>query len=452
VTGSASANVLTFAPRSAVGDWTAAELDRLQDIVRTLEAQGATVHAAFGLSDAGDPWCVVANDADEMLLHVARIGGRIVVHDAVADVVRTGSTLWSAFDPIPGGAREGRSETAVVPLHGSQTLATLAVALLLEQALRDRPQPIAPSAPGALAPPAKANDGGIAGAAETHANDGRGERPSDHPAARVSGESAAEVHAGGGGQPSGAPAAATVGPGLATAQAVSEDAAATAHAFENSHGLPSHAAAAGAVSWTMSLAERAPADASSTHARAGASSDGPVDLRTATATDDHVTLGPRAVALGGADHTVFVVTVAAPSASLSQTEHPLSVDNAVVAAVADPSHPGGIVLNFTAQDEIKFANSAKGEIISVVAVADVLAGLHSAPALQGFAVTPGVEVGFAQDGDKVADVYLMVAGPGVGALHVGQVSATGVGDPAASIDSAVPLIGHTLHGTDFLFG
>jgi hypothetical protein len=413
------------------------------------------VHAAFGLSDAGDPWCVVANDADEMLVHVARIGGRIVVHDAVADVVRTGSTLWSAFDPILGGAREGRSETAVVPLNGSQTLITLAAAILLEQAMEDRPQTTASSTSGAPAAPAGAHglEGGATGAPEDPAKDGHSETSAARAAARSDNEVATQAHAGGVGHSSPPSAVATAANGQADGRAPAESAnksAAAGIAQGASHGLPTHAAAAIPAPEAVQVADRN-LDSPPTHAGPGASYVGSVDLRTVTAADDHVTLGPHTVAVGGTDHTVFVAPVATSASTVPQTQHPLSIDSATPAGAADPGHPSGVVLNFTAQDEFQFVNAAKGEIVSVVAVADVLAGLHSASALQGFAVTPGVEVGFDLDGDKVADVYLMVAGPGVGALHVGTVSATGTGGPAAALDTPDPHVGHTLHGTDFLF-
>lgn len=89
--------VFPFVPKSGAGDWSSSERARLDELADRLTARGPPVDAAFGVSDRGDPWCVITDDQAEVLVHVARINGRFVVHDAASDAVRNEDTLWRAF-------------------------------------------------------------------------------------------------------------------------------------------------------------------------------------------------------------------------------------------------------------------------------------------------------------------------------------------------------------------
>ncbi|MDP3593908.1 MAG: calcium-binding protein, partial [Phenylobacterium sp.] len=76
-------NVVPFEPRpSAGGGWTAAERARLSDLADRLSASGAKVEVVYGMTDEGDPWCVIKDENEEVLIHVARINGQFVIHDA----------------------------------------------------------------------------------------------------------------------------------------------------------------------------------------------------------------------------------------------------------------------------------------------------------------------------------------------------------------------------------
>lgn len=79
------------------GDWTATERARLQDVAERLAASGVNVEVIFGATDEGDPWCVVTDGDGDVLIHVARIDGRFVVHSAVDDAVNENVDLHTAL-------------------------------------------------------------------------------------------------------------------------------------------------------------------------------------------------------------------------------------------------------------------------------------------------------------------------------------------------------------------
>ncbi|WP_068876118.1 calcium-binding protein [Phenylobacterium sp. CCH9-H3] len=79
------------------GDWTAAERARLQELADRLAASGVDVEVIYGATDEGDPWCVVTDGAGDVLIHVARIGGKFVVHSAVDDAINENADLHTAL-------------------------------------------------------------------------------------------------------------------------------------------------------------------------------------------------------------------------------------------------------------------------------------------------------------------------------------------------------------------
>ncbi|WP_296599340.1 calcium-binding protein [Phenylobacterium sp.] len=79
------------------GDWTAAERARLEEVADRLAQSGVHVEVIFGATDDGDPWCVVTDEAGDVLIHVARIDGKFVVHSAVDDAINEGADLHSAL-------------------------------------------------------------------------------------------------------------------------------------------------------------------------------------------------------------------------------------------------------------------------------------------------------------------------------------------------------------------
>lgn len=79
------------------GDWTATERARLQELADRLAESGVRVEVIFGATDEGDPWCVVTDADGDVLIHVARIDGKFVVHSAVDDAVNESVDLHTAL-------------------------------------------------------------------------------------------------------------------------------------------------------------------------------------------------------------------------------------------------------------------------------------------------------------------------------------------------------------------
>lgn len=121
-------NVVSFEPRpSAGGGWTAAERARLSELADRLSGNGAKVEVVYGMTDEGDPWCVIKDENEEVLIHVARINGQFVIHDASADAVQEGDTLWSACDRLLGGDWREVREDVVVSLSARQVQTFIAL-------------------------------------------------------------------------------------------------------------------------------------------------------------------------------------------------------------------------------------------------------------------------------------------------------------------------------------
>jgi hypothetical protein len=112
------------------GDWSTAERARLEALADQLSAQGVDVEVIFGATDEGDPWCVVTDGNGDVLIHVARIDGKFVVHSAVDDTVDESFDLHAALRQrleiteeavapksatiLPFTAREGQTFLALV--------------------------------------------------------------------------------------------------------------------------------------------------------------------------------------------------------------------------------------------------------------------------------------------------------------------------------------------------
>ncbi len=86
----------------------------------------------YGATDDGDPWCVVKDANEEVLVHVARIGSKFVVHFAAQDTLDEGSDLPSALSSRLGDMHfdaQGHGGDVVVPfsLAGRQAQSILAL-------------------------------------------------------------------------------------------------------------------------------------------------------------------------------------------------------------------------------------------------------------------------------------------------------------------------------------
>lgn len=123
------ATILPF-PRVQGGDWTPEERARLDELAARFAGQ-AGIEVAFGRSDSGDPWCVVLDAQDEVLVHVARDRGSFVVHAAADDVFVRTPDLRSAVERVLGSRwLEDRVEV-VVPFTGGSRAVQVFTAVLV---------------------------------------------------------------------------------------------------------------------------------------------------------------------------------------------------------------------------------------------------------------------------------------------------------------------------------
>jgi hypothetical protein len=114
------------------GDWTGAERARLEALVGQFAKAGVTVEVIYGVTEDGDPWCVVKDENEDVLLHVARIDGRFVVHQAADNSLAEATDLPAALGHQLALMDDGRDK--VVPFAaGGRQLQTL-IALLVATA------------------------------------------------------------------------------------------------------------------------------------------------------------------------------------------------------------------------------------------------------------------------------------------------------------------------------
>ena len=99
------------------GDWSLGERARLNDLASALPFHDIGMRMAFGRTDEGDPWCVLKDANEEVLVHVARIGGRFVVHSTASDIVEENTDLSAALERVfgPIGRDDAVRPDVVVP-------------------------------------------------------------------------------------------------------------------------------------------------------------------------------------------------------------------------------------------------------------------------------------------------------------------------------------------------
>jgi hypothetical protein len=122
------ATILHF-PATRGGDWTPSERAGLDELAARLAAEAA-VEVAFGRSDSGDPWCVVLDARDEVLVHVAREGSRFVAHTA-DDLFVTSTDLRTAVERVLGSRWQEERVDSVVPFAAAGRSAQVVTAVLV---------------------------------------------------------------------------------------------------------------------------------------------------------------------------------------------------------------------------------------------------------------------------------------------------------------------------------
>lgn len=85
------------------GYWTNQEKAELFRLAEELSGPGTGVETATGISDNGDPWFIVYDAVTgDVLVHVARIAGKFVVHDMSGDLLLEGNDLRRLVDRASG--------------------------------------------------------------------------------------------------------------------------------------------------------------------------------------------------------------------------------------------------------------------------------------------------------------------------------------------------------------
>lgn len=425
-------NIVPFVPRPPDGDWTSGERARLGELAERLAARGARVRAAYGVTDQGDPWCVIQDDEDEVLIHIARIDGAFVIHDAARDAVQEADSLWSAMARLLGKAWQDGS--TVIPLDLRQAQALLALimaAVFVQQAIHDGKMVAAHTGhdPGfdhdpAGAPPEHtpaSHDDTL----QTAANPPQA--PAKEPWAHAD-DTVVEVRRW---EPGDSPA----DPGLrgpATGSLVAAvTAAAPQLAFAQTPQV-AHVEPAGLVLIGGPGPDHLIGGAGADTLAGGGAGPGRIDLLEGRGGNDRIEMAAGVVARGGPGADTFVLS----GKTSAQASYTTSLDKA---ATAGGAASDGVILDFGAGDHLVFANGAAAVIVSVTATRDVLSGLHDAAILGHTTETPGVRVGIDLDGDGREDAFVMVAGAGASSLtvtsgHVAGASAeTPIHDPTPPI-------------------
>ncbi|MDO8381219.1 hypothetical protein [Phenylobacterium sp.] len=409
-------NVVPFTQRPDTGGWTAGERAKLSELADRLAAEGIHVRVVYGSTDAGDPWCVITDENDEVLVHVARIDGQFVIHDAAADAVEAGDTLWTAFDRLLGeGWREAEGQV-VVPMAArqAQTLMALVVAAAffdMTAQAHDAPDLGAPhdtpaevlaafiAAATLAAPSAEAQEHQRfernAAPAETDGPRGSSANLTDAPAPRAPDEAPA---------PKAEPGAeAAAGPADSDAVRVAEsDPLQGAQGGQTLRGgdgddLLTGGAGNDSLNGGAGADHLIGGDGNDTLSGGGAGST-QVDLLEGGAGNDRIELGQNVVAVGGAGDDTFVIAPPAPDEGPPQ------------------QHALGVILDFTAGDRLADGAGRLIHILNAIRQDDVLSGLRGftghlpPPALPGFRVEVDV------NGDNQADGFVMVAGTGAAGL------------------------------------
>ncbi|HEX5377381.1 MAG TPA: hypothetical protein VFW47_02350 [Phenylobacterium sp.] len=444
-------SVVPFVPRSAGGDWTAGERARLAELAGKLTAGGARVDTAYGVSDAGDPWCVITDDDDEVLIHVARIDGQFVIHDAAADAIQEEDTLWSAFERLMGpGWRDDGEDDKVVPLRQAQSLLAVVAALLFVREIAGQEDPAPAPALADPAHEAEAVHSGVVaalGGEESHV--GQTPPPEDASPRR---------------QALVARAAETPQPEVRVA-ADAPPAASAVTAAQQHEPLSPMALAQGTAIPTVEAGRVLTAgDGAATlvggggndlllggkggdHLVGGAGNDtligggarpGESDLLEGGAGDDRLVLAPRTVAIGGEGHDTFVLTAKVEAARPDGAEVQPQV--------------GGVILDFTRDDHIELPWAAT--VVCVTTEANVLQGVQGfATASKTAQVAPGVKLWVDLNGDGRADVWVLASGSGASTLTTTWAPKPG-GAPLEPVDhgAAIGLTGVGQAAGDWVAG
>lgn len=450
-------DILPFIPRPLVSDWSANERGLLLLLTQQLKTSYGEVDGVFGVSDSGDPWYVVTDANQDVLVHIARIEGQFVVHDAAVDMFHQVGSLWSALRQVmapdapkdPNGvvvafnpaSREAQSFLSLViavglfleirggefaniassmgdgaPRSGeapTETLASKLIAALSLEADRGQIEALIAAATAREAAPQAPPSPVKADSAPAHAS--QTESPSlvvFKPTSAASAEAASFPQA----QPKSAPPPIE---GAGEHNAAGTGFAATKAVLRGTSGDD--------VLTGSRAGETINGGAGDDHINGGGAGPGQIDRLNGEAGDDHIVMDARVVASGGAGADTFLIS-AHPSASGGEGLL-------------------GVVLDFSVVqgDQLAVSGDTKMTVVSTTAVGDVLSLQGTALGEADIAVladvsqpTPGARVGFDVNGDGREDVFILLGGATVTAFRVGETIGP---DHAPASTQMVPLVG-----------
>jgi len=131
--------ILAFSPRPPASDWSANERGLLMLLTQQLETAYGEVDGIFGQTDSGDPWYVVTDANQDVVVHIARIDGQFVVHDAAIDMFHQVGSLWGALRQVLSSGIPEQSGTVVAfnpASREAQSFLSLVIAVGLYLELR----------------------------------------------------------------------------------------------------------------------------------------------------------------------------------------------------------------------------------------------------------------------------------------------------------------------------
>lgn len=458
--------ILAFSPRPPATDWSANERGLLMLLTQQLASSYGEIDSVFGQTDSGDPWYVVTDSNQDVLVHIARIDGRFVVHDAAVDMFHQVGSLWGALRQVlsSGGPEEtGGNVVAFNPSsREAQSFLSLVIAVGLYLELRGievgeagrlnfenlpRVDDLSMDAVASRLIASLSQDG------ERAANRAAPSAVSDPAAATAQ----AVI------KPEGLKALvvetpAEAAPGLAAFK-ITHLAAATVepapHATHAAVSLPEEAptttelggqgfaagrsvmmGTAGAdVLYGTAEGEVIKGDAGDDYIDGGGAKTGQIDRIDGGAGDDTIVMNARVVATGGAGADTFLISAQEPASKLEALL--------------------GVVLDYSAAKGDHLAVMGRGNVtvVSTAAVSNVLAAqeatLGEAVAAQVSDVkgpVAGTRVGFDINGDGREDVFILLGGATGAAFKIGATIANDHDLPP------VPLIGQPAHDAGLLGG
>jgi hypothetical protein len=115
----------TSHPRQRSRGWRPDEIAEVYRVVDLLARAGVSVAIDSGQSDEGEPWLVIMrDDTEDVIVHIARIDGRVIVASAVSERMFSGPTLGEALRRAVG------TDVLVLPRGGTSTFFLHPAALL----------------------------------------------------------------------------------------------------------------------------------------------------------------------------------------------------------------------------------------------------------------------------------------------------------------------------------